>query len=141
MKYERVYTIIDWYDGPRLGVADYNGIPHVYKSAWDDKEDDWADYYYLKPIDKNSLSLILEEWEIWQKWDSAFKEGKVKSSPDHVLPEDEERYKELKILLVSVYEIDLLKAKRAYGDFQVSEIQESFDLETEQMIVKWEEIK
>jgi hypothetical protein len=39
--WEKVYTVTDFYDGPRLGVADYNGQPHLYESRWDDSEGRW----------------------------------------------------------------------------------------------------
>ncbi len=34
VKWERVYTVNDYHDGPILGVADFNGTPHIYKAEW-----------------------------------------------------------------------------------------------------------
>lgn len=33
---EHVYTMTEYYDGPRGGVADFRGTPHVYRSLWTD---------------------------------------------------------------------------------------------------------
>ena len=70
MKYEKVFTINDWYDGPRLGIANFNGIPHVYKSIWNENQEDWESYYYLKPIDQEHFKLALEDWEIWKEFET-----------------------------------------------------------------------
>jgi len=35
-EYERVYTMTDYYDGPRKGIADFEGRPHLYEAEWDD---------------------------------------------------------------------------------------------------------
>jgi hypothetical protein len=34
--FEKVYTMTDYYDGPRRGIADFDGRPHFYDSEWDD---------------------------------------------------------------------------------------------------------
>jgi hypothetical protein len=33
-KFEKVYTVTDFYDGPRGGIANFRGHPHVYESLW-----------------------------------------------------------------------------------------------------------
>lgn len=30
--YERFYTVLDYYDGPRKGIADFQGKPHLYET-------------------------------------------------------------------------------------------------------------
>ena len=47
MAYERVHTVANYFDGPREGLADYQGSPHRYKSEWDEAADDWADPFEL----------------------------------------------------------------------------------------------
>ena len=78
--WERVYTVNDFYDGPRLGVADYNGQPHLYESRWDDSEGRWEgekgeegylDNFWLSPITAEELVLVLEDWAIWERWEAA----------------------------------------------------------------------
>jgi hypothetical protein len=36
--FERVHTMTDYYDGPRGGIADFRGTPHLYESEWRDDE-------------------------------------------------------------------------------------------------------
>jgi hypothetical protein len=33
--YECVFTVTDYYDGPRKGIANYNGRPHFYECVFD----------------------------------------------------------------------------------------------------------
>jgi len=71
MAWERVYTINDFWDGARLGVADVWGYPHVYQSPFDPSLDDYSDFYLVAPIEQDLLNLVLEDWEIWKRWSSA----------------------------------------------------------------------
>ncbi len=49
--FEHVYTVTDYYDGPRGGVAEFNGVPHVYRSLFLDSEDEWdAERFELSPL-------------------------------------------------------------------------------------------
>jgi hypothetical protein len=75
--YERVHTVTDYYDGPRDGLADYNGEPHRYQRQWDEAADDWAKTFTLTPIDQVTFDLELERWQIWLAWQRAFHAGEV----------------------------------------------------------------
>jgi hypothetical protein len=37
----RVYTVNDYYDGPRPGIADYQGRPHAYESQFNESQQLW----------------------------------------------------------------------------------------------------
>lgn len=75
--YERVHTVDNYFDGPREGLADYQGCPHRYKSEWDDAADDWADAFQLTPVDAETFELEIERWQIWRTWERAFHSGQV----------------------------------------------------------------
>ena len=77
MARERVYTINDWYDGPRNGVADFRGRPHVYLCLWDKEKDEWSDEYLLNPIDNNTFESVIRDWQDWRRWETQFHSGKV----------------------------------------------------------------
>jgi len=81
--YERVHTVLDFYDGPREGLADYGGAPHRYKCKWDAAADDWADTFDLTPVDAETFRLEIERWQIWRTWERAFHSGQAdqKSHP------------------------------------------------------------
>jgi len=68
--FEVVHTLTDWYDGPRRGIANYHGQPHLFESEWGDGEYLDADTFLLMPIDPDTFSLALEDWAIWRRWES-----------------------------------------------------------------------
>jgi hypothetical protein len=54
---EEVHLIIDYWDGPREGVADYCGTPHYFRAVFDEKKDEWSDVFrILSPLDLDYLS-------------------------------------------------------------------------------------
>lgn len=90
----------DYYDGPRGGVADFEGRPHVYRSLFvnlgRDANGQWLeDVFVLKPIDQEMLALVLEDWGIWLRWESAFKAGAAPHDSHPALPADRARHDEI----------------------------------------------
>jgi hypothetical protein len=59
---ERVYVENAWYDGPREGVADIGGVPHRFKSLFDDTEEEYFGSFLVWPIDRVSLEREIEQW-------------------------------------------------------------------------------
>ena len=64
MCWDRVLTINDYYDGPRLGIAEVKGVPHIYEAEFDQSTDEYGDTYLLSPVDEELLALVLEDWAI-----------------------------------------------------------------------------
>jgi hypothetical protein len=71
MPWATVYTVTDWYVGERLGIADYQGRPHLFESRWDPSKDDWEGeqgkggycyHYWLSPIEPEAFELALKDW-------------------------------------------------------------------------------
>lgn len=115
--YEIVHTITDWYDGARRGIADFNGKPHYYENNWDDASNDWSEFYNLKPIDEQTFKLAIEDWEIWLRWESAYKRGEAAHDTHPALPNDKERHNEITGILGQQLLIDndnLIKAKAEF---------------------------
>ena len=52
MAWDRVHTVNDYYDGPRLGIADVDGVPHIYEAEFDHSSDEYGDTYYVSPVDE-----------------------------------------------------------------------------------------
>lgn len=94
--YERVYTVNEYYDGPRLGVADFHGIPHIYKSRYADFSGG-HNTFQLMPINQDAFRLVLENWAIWRRWQAAFNEGRTTIETHPALPEDRARNAELTV--------------------------------------------
>ena len=58
MKLDRVLTVSKYHDAPRLGVAELNGVPHIYESEFDERTEEYRDTYFLSPIDAELLSYL-----------------------------------------------------------------------------------
>jgi hypothetical protein len=119
MPFERVYTVHDYYDGPRSGVADYLGRPHHYSCEWDDGADDYAETFALVEIDDCTVSLVLQQWEIWRRWEYAFHRQEVPQATHPGLPGNDLHYAELQTAIKSRIANTLAKPVRARGVFRV----------------------
>lgn len=76
--YELVFTVDEYYDGPRTGVANFRGEPHFYDCIFDEKRSDYSNLFQLTPIDQKTFELALAAWRIWRKWEIAYHKKKVK---------------------------------------------------------------
>ena len=118
--FERVYTVNDFYDRPRAGFADLDGLPHAYRSIWREDLDDWdpQDRYELSPVSAELLSLALEDWAIWQRWKDAFHSGRITDVSHPALPGDRDRHAELAPVIERALEIDPMQRQVAVGEFR-----------------------
>lgn len=94
--WEKIHTIGNYWDGPLTGVADLDGVPHLFEKQFSEEEDEYIDRYLVMAIDQELLSLIMDAWSVWLRWRTAFDQGKTTLSTHPVLPEDRERYRALK---------------------------------------------
>jgi hypothetical protein len=115
---DRVLTVNDFYDSPRIGIADFNGVPHIYECEFDESSDDYTDTYYLSPIDQELLLLALENWEIWIRWEKEFKAGKVMLDSHPALPEDRARHETIKERIGDRFRTDPLNRILVKGSFK-----------------------
>jgi hypothetical protein len=99
MHWERVYTVNGFWDSPRLGVADYQGKPHIYESEFSETQDDYSGLFRLSEVESALLALILEDWEIWQGWEADFKQGKVGLETHPAFPLRDQRSADLRRLI------------------------------------------
>ncbi len=116
--YERVHTMTDYYDGPRKGIADFEGRPYLYESEWDELVDEYALAFRLSPVEPRLFGLALESWSIWRSWETAFYDGRATQDTHPALPEDRTRSDELHRILESELRIDAGNCIRAHGDFK-----------------------
>lgn len=116
--FERVYTMTDYYDGPRRGIASFEGKPHFYDSEWSDGKDLEADTFKLTPVAEDLLLLAMEDWALWERWETAFHEGRVDTTTHPALPEDRARHNELQPVLSSRLATDPEHCVRAHGEFR-----------------------
>ena len=121
MSEDRVLTINGYYDAPRLGVAELNGVPHIYEAEFDDVLDEYGDTYFLSPIDADLLALVLEDWEIWCRWHRAYSGNEVGLDSHPALTDDRPRHEELKRLIGDRLHSDPANRKRYKGAFSTPE--------------------
>jgi len=128
MPWDRVYTVNDYYDGPRRGIADVDGVPHIYEAEFDHSADEYGDTFFVSAIDQDLFSIVLEDWGIWLRWQSTFKRGEASHESHPALPEDRERHEALKIAIGDRLKTDRARAKylRAY-----------FGVENGETVVEW----
>jgi hypothetical protein len=99
--FEQVYTMTDFYDGPRRGIADFYGKPHLYVSEWNEKLQDFQPEYTLSPVSNEVFSLAMEAWSIWVRWKTAFNKGETTLETHPALLQDQTRYEELREVLAA----------------------------------------
>jgi hypothetical protein len=121
MKADRVLTINDYYDGPRLGVAELDGVPHIYEAEFDHSTEEYGDTYFLSPIGHELLKHVLEDWEIWCRWHRAHTQNQVDLTSHPALPQDRNRHEELKLLVGGQLRSDPLHRARYQGKFSTNE--------------------
>jgi hypothetical protein len=92
-KYEKIITIHNWWDGPLQGVANYKGTPHIYNRTLNEK---YEEIFLITPLVNESYELIIEGYEIWKRWVVAFEEGLAPLNSHPCLPNERERYYEIK---------------------------------------------
>ena len=61
--FERVYTIDEWDEGPRSGVANFAGVPHYFRSVGESRE-----RFELTPLPRELFELILEADALFHRW-------------------------------------------------------------------------
>ena len=134
--YDKVYTVTDYYDGARAGVADFNGQPHYYECQFDESKNDWSDIFFLKPIDRETFRLALEDWDIWERWNAAREDGTVSLDTHPALPEDRKRHDEIAENLKTRLKVDPEKDMKAKAEFEVIEPKRKGQ-SIASLIVKW----
>jgi hypothetical protein len=117
-KMDRVLTVNDFYDLPRVGIAELNGVPHIYEGIFDESLDEYSDTYYLSPIDQDLLLLALEDWEIWIRWQRDFNAGKITLKSHPALPEDRSRHEEIRGNIGDRFRTDPLNRILVKGSFK-----------------------
>jgi hypothetical protein len=82
--HEIVYMVWDLYDGPRSGIANFDGEPHYFRSI-SDPSGGYTDSFQLFPVNRALLSLASEQWNIYREWERKFHSGSEtpESHPGH----------------------------------------------------------
>src|SRR5436190_1443199 len=90
LKWERVHVFSNYHHRPRLGVADYQGSPHIFESEFDEAIDDYSERFFLVPIEPDLFALVLESHEIWRRKPSDYDKPSAGVEP-RPTPESDQR--------------------------------------------------
>src|SRR5262245_49135192 len=93
--FECLYTMTDYYDGPRRGLANFDGRPHAYDAPFSHWDGRYEDLFQLRPVDELTFRLALEQWAIWVRWEAAFYAGTTTVNAHPALPAERARYDEI----------------------------------------------
>jgi hypothetical protein len=96
---ERVYVENHWYDGPRSGVANINGVPHRFQSLFDEADDEYLGTFLVWPIGKTSLRLEIEQWRIFVEWYKKYESDNAGTESHPATGGIHKRWDELQTLL------------------------------------------
>jgi hypothetical protein len=118
---DRIYTISDYYDGPIQGIASVNSEPHIYQCIFDEKAEEYSRTYSLQPISNECFELFIEQWDIWLRWEAAFKSGSALISSHPVLAEDKNRNDELNQLINALLDKNSTDLKILKAEFILPE--------------------
>ncbi len=127
----------DYFDGPRGGIADYQGRPHLYESIFDDDAGEYSDIFRLSPIPEDLFELALEDWQIWLRWETAFHNGTTSQDTHPALPADRQRHDELDAILKDRLSIDESNCFTALGEFRVRDDPDGSGRGFRPLEVKW----
>ena len=97
---EKVYAENDWYDGPRKGIADFQGRPHRFVAKFEN-EKGYLDVFTIFPVSETELSLEIEQWKIFVEWNNKYELGEVDVDSHPGNGGVSERYDEIEQLLQS----------------------------------------
>jgi hypothetical protein len=115
--YERVFTVSEYYDGPRQGVANFCGQPYFYDCCSDGNG--YTDLFLLTPLTLTQLDLVLEDWAIWRRWELAFHSGEATEATHPALPAERDRHEQLKSILGPILRTDAERSVIQEGSFRV----------------------
>ncbi|MGW0831956.1 hypothetical protein [Streptomyces prunicolor] len=65
--FEPTYVDLEWYDGPRKGLALVDGVPHYYEGREYDRADK-ADKYFVWPASEAAVAMEREQWAIFIRY-------------------------------------------------------------------------
>ncbi|QPI50710.1 hypothetical protein IV454_03765 [Massilia antarctica] len=121
MKFDRVLTVHVFYDGNLLGIAELDGVAHIYANGYMyGLEERDEEVYYLSPIAPELLALVMEDWAIWVRYLAASGTPEAADARHPALARDRERHDALELAIGDRVAIDPDNHKRFKAVFWAS---------------------
>ena len=135
--FEEVFTVLEYYDGPRTGIANFSGKPHFYDCIWDEARNNYSNRFRLTLIPDHIFDLALEDWSIGERWRSAFRAGETTLESHAALPKDTKRYDEILDVLAPVLRTNSATCVTRIGSFEHVSVPTLFRSVVIDMQVRW----
>lgn len=135
--FEEVFTVTDYYDGPRGGIANFNAEPHLYDCIFGGE--DYSNLYRLTPVSQELFLLALEDWEIWKRWERAFHAGEVNQDSHPALPAERDRHMHIQSLLDEQLKTDKERCIIRAGAFAKAGTEAAARGILVELVVRWSE--
>jgi hypothetical protein len=97
--YELVFTVLEYYDGPRKGIASYRKTPHFFDCIISNDKNEYSEKYFLTPLDDETYRLAMEASEIFRKWEIRFHDNKRTSTTSGAYLLDTKKYRAINRVL------------------------------------------
>lgn len=114
---DRVLTVEAYYDGALLGIAEFEGVPHIYQNGYMYGIDDDEASYYLSPLAPELLALAMEQWAIWRRYLAASGTPQADHAAHPALACDRERYEAIVLAIGDRLKTDPQNRIRVRGEF------------------------
>lgn len=137
--FEEVFTVTDYYDGPRQGIANFNGQPHLYDCVFAEDKQDFTNLYRLTPVSQELFLLALEDWAIWKRWERAFYAGEVNRDSHPALPAERDRHSYIQSLLDEQLKTDNERCILRAGAFARAGTEAAAPGILVELVVRWSE--
>lgn len=134
---EIVYVELDYYDGPRSGVANYFGYPHRFKCIFDETQDEYSDVFLVYPISREHLKLEQEQWRIFILWNNDYEAGNTTTETHPAHGGVSERWDELEVILRDSREKAPLNAKILCARFEQNGKKNRYENQGPRYTVRW----
>ncbi|NHZ95731.1 hypothetical protein [Massilia sp. CCM 8734] len=117
MRLDHLLTVNAYYDGALLGIAELDGVPHIYQNGSMYALDDDEAVYFLSPVAPELLALVMEDWAIWRRYLAASGAPEAADARHPALACDRERHDALELAIGDRLTTDPHNHKRFKADF------------------------
>ncbi|MEH6418723.1 hypothetical protein [Pseudomonas sp. CGJS7] len=142
MAYEPIHMTWDYDDGPRAGIADFQGQPHYFACAFDSEHPQYAEAFTLTPLDEETFGWAREHWAIWRHWEAEVHAGRQTPESHPKYGHYDPRYNELEALIDGGIDRLAARATLRHGRFRIASVPgELFPGQFRQFEVEWAEME
>ncbi len=134
---EQVHIENDWHDGPLAGIADIRGIPHRFKSLFNEVEDAYESAVLVWPVTAEEFALEREQWAIFVLWNRDYERGVTGTDTHPAHRGIHTRWDEIEALLHDRRYVVPVRAMRAKFEFVRVDQEERYALTGPDYKLRW----